>query len=113
MLIFDAIPELDDDTEFVDGEVPSAKFRLPAADAILWPWLLRMVLNHPEYIANLKAITQVYPSTRYQRCRVHKTVNVLDKLPRGQQVSAKNILHEIRMSATKADATNFSPLRSV
>jgi transposase-like protein len=51
-----------------------------------------------------KAIKQVYPATRHQRCWVHKTVNVLDKLPRGQQVSAKNILHEIWMSATKADA---------
>jgi putative transposase len=52
-----------------------------------------------------KAIKQVYPSTRHQRCWVHKTVNVLDKLPRGQHVPAKNILHEIWMSATKADAT--------
>jgi transposase-like protein len=52
-----------------------------------------------------KAIRQVYPSARHQRCWVHKTVNVLDKLPRGQQVPAKNILHEIWMSATKADAT--------
>ena len=51
-----------------------------------------------------KAIRQVYPSTRHQRCWVHKAVNVLDKLPRGQQVSAKNILHEIWMSATKEDA---------
>jgi putative transposase len=52
-----------------------------------------------------KAIKQVYPSTRHQRCWVHKTVNVLDKLPRGQHVPAKNILHEIWMSATKEDAT--------
>jgi putative transposase len=51
-----------------------------------------------------KALRQVFPSTRTQRCWVHKTVNVLDKLPRGQQVSAKNILHEIWMSATKEDA---------
>ena len=51
-----------------------------------------------------KAIKQAYPATRPQRCWVHKTVNVLDKLPRGQQVSARNILHEIWMSATKADA---------
>ena len=51
-----------------------------------------------------KALRQVFPSTRHQRCWVHKTVNVLDKLPRGQQVSAKNILHEIWMSTTKADA---------
>ena len=31
-----------------------------------------------------KALKQVYPSTRTQRCWVHKTVNVLDKLARGQ-----------------------------
>ena len=52
-----------------------------------------------------KALRQVYPSTRQQRCWVHKTVNVLDKLPRGQQVSAKAMLHEIWMAATKEDAT--------
>ena len=51
-----------------------------------------------------KALRQVYPSTRQQRCWVHKTVNVLDKLPRGQQVSAKSMLHEIWMGATKDDA---------
>jgi len=51
-----------------------------------------------------KALRQVYPSTRHQRCWVHKTVNVLDKLPRGQQVSAKSMLHEIWMAATKAEA---------
>jgi putative transposase len=51
-----------------------------------------------------KAIRQVYPSTRHQRCWVHKTVNVLDKLPRGQQVSAKSMLHEIWLAATKEDA---------
>jgi len=52
-----------------------------------------------------KALRQVYPSTRQQRCWVHKTANVLNKLPRGLQVSAKNILHEIWISATKEDAT--------
>jgi transposase-like protein len=52
-----------------------------------------------------KAIRQVYPSTRHQRCWVHKTANVLNKLPRGQQVSAKSMLHEIWMAATKDDAT--------
>ena len=51
-----------------------------------------------------KAIRQVYPSTRHQRCWVHKTVNVLDKLPKSQQPSAKAMLHEIWMSATKEDA---------
>jgi transposase-like protein len=50
-----------------------------------------------------KAIKQVYPATRHQRCWVRKTVNVLDKLPRGQQVSAKPMLHDIWMAATQAD----------
>ena len=51
-----------------------------------------------------KALRQVYPATRPQRCWVHKTVNVLDKLAHGQQVSAKSMLHEIWMAATKEDA---------
>ena len=51
-----------------------------------------------------KALRQVYPATEHQRCWVHKTVNVLDKLPQGQQVSAKSMLHEIWMAATKDDA---------
>jgi transposase-like protein len=51
-----------------------------------------------------KALRQVYPSTRQQRCWVHKTANVLDKLPKSLQVSAKEMLHAIWLSATKAEA---------
>ena len=51
-----------------------------------------------------KALRQVYPGTRQQRCWVHKTVNVLDKLPRSQQVSAKALLHAIWMAASKDEA---------
>lgn len=51
------------------------------------------------------AMAKVFPSTKQQRCWVHKTANVLDKLPRGQQSAAKAALHEIRMSATREDAT--------
>jgi len=51
-----------------------------------------------------KALRQVYPATQPQRCWVHKTVNVLDKLAHGQQVSAKSMLHEIWMAATKEEA---------
>jgi transposase-like protein len=51
-----------------------------------------------------KALRQVYPSTRHQRCWVHKMANVLNKLPRGLQVSARSILHEVWMSATKEGA---------
>ncbi|HLW86193.1 MAG TPA: transposase, partial [Candidatus Sulfotelmatobacter sp.] len=51
-----------------------------------------------------KALRQVCPSTKIQRCRVHKTVNILDKMARSQQPSAKLMLHEIWMSGTKEDA---------
>ena len=51
------------------------------------------------------ALAKVFPSTTRQRCWVHKTANVLDKLPKAQQPAAKAMLHEVWMSATKADAT--------
>jgi transposase-like protein len=50
------------------------------------------------------ALAKVFPQTRQQRCWVHKTANVLDKLPRNQQPAAKAHLHEIWMSATRNDA---------
>ena len=50
------------------------------------------------------AMAKVFPSTKQQRCWVHKTMNVLDKLPKSVQPAAKAHLHEIWMSATKADA---------
>ena len=52
-----------------------------------------------------KALPQVFATTRQQRCWVHKTANVLDKLPKSLQPAAKSKLHEIWMSATKKDAT--------
>ncbi len=51
------------------------------------------------------ALAKVFPSTRHQRCWVHKTANVLDKLPKNQQPAAKAMLHQIWMSATREDAT--------
>src|SRR5262245_35746823 len=51
-----------------------------------------------------KALPQVWPKTRDQRCWVHKTVNVLDKLPKGQQSKAKEMLHAIWMAASRAQA---------
>ncbi len=51
------------------------------------------------------ALAKLFPRTRQQRCWVHKTMNVLDKLPKGQQPAAKAALHEIWMSATREDAT--------
>jgi putative transposase len=51
-----------------------------------------------------KALPKVWPKTREQRCWVHKTVNVLDKLPKGQQAKAKEMLHEIWMAPSRAAA---------
>jgi len=51
-----------------------------------------------------KALGQVYPTTREQRCWVHKTANVLDKLPKRLQPEAKDKLHQIWMAETRADA---------
>jgi Transposase, Mutator family len=46
----------------------------------------------------------VWPKTRGQRCWVHKTANVLNKLPKSQQAKAKRALQEIWMAETKKDA---------
>lgn len=51
-----------------------------------------------------KALPQVFGTTRGQRCWVHKTANVLNKLPKSQQPKAKAALHEIWMAAARADA---------
>jgi len=40
-----------------------------------------------------KALGQVWPATREQRCWVHKIANVLDKLPKRRQPEAKKDLH--------------------
>ena len=42
-----------------------------------------------------KALPKVFPTTRTQRCWVHKTANVLDKLPKRLQPRAKEAIHEI------------------
>jgi putative transposase len=51
-----------------------------------------------------KALKQIYPKTREQRCWVHKTANVLDKMPKRLQVEAKQKLHEIWMADTREHA---------
>ncbi|NJM85545.1 MAG: IS256 family transposase [Leptolyngbyaceae cyanobacterium RM2_2_21] len=50
------------------------------------------------------ALSQVFPSTKVQRCWVHKTANVLNYLPKSQQPQAKAGLQEIYNAATKATA---------
>ena len=50
------------------------------------------------------AVRKVFPSIAEQRCWVHKTANVLNKLPKVLQGKAKAMLHEIWMAQSKADA---------
>jgi putative transposase len=51
-----------------------------------------------------KALRQVWPNTREQRCWVHKTANVLDSLPKRLREEAKERLHDIWMADTKQHA---------
>jgi len=50
------------------------------------------------------ALSNIFPTTAHQRCWVHKTANVLDKLPKRLQSEAKYMLHEIYHSDTKRHA---------
>ena len=50
------------------------------------------------------ALAKVYPETRVQRCWVHKTANVLNKVPKSVQPKMKKSLHEIWMAQTREDA---------
>jgi len=51
-----------------------------------------------------KAMRQVWDTTKVQRCWVHKTANVLDKLPKASQPKAKGMLHEIYLAESRAAA---------
>jgi putative transposase len=51
-----------------------------------------------------KALEQVSPATRHQRCTVHKTANILDKLPLSIQPAAKADLREIWSAPDRATA---------
>jgi len=50
------------------------------------------------------AVDEVFPGVKHQRCWVHKTANVLDKLPRGVQSKAKAMLHEMYQAERKEQA---------
>ena len=51
-----------------------------------------------------RALEEVSPTTRHQRCTVHKTANVLDKLPKSVQPAAKSDLREIWAAPDRATA---------
>ena len=49
------------------------------------------------------AAAEVFPTTRGQRCWVHKTANVLEKMPRSVQSKAKRMIHDIYRAETKKE----------
>lgn len=51
-----------------------------------------------------KAIDQVFPGTRHQRCWVHKTANVFNKFPKPMAAAIKSDLQDIHHAATRAEA---------
>ena len=54
-----------------------------------------------------KALEEVSPTTRHQRCTVHKTVNVLDKLPKFVQPAAIGLCPIPRRDVSKADRADL------
>ena len=50
------------------------------------------------------ALRKVFSQTREQRCWVHKTANILNKMPKSVQPKAKNDLHEIWMAERRENA---------
>jgi transposase-like protein len=47
------------------------------------------------------ALEEEFPACRHQRCWVHKTANVLDKMAKSVQISAKKHIHEMYLAPTK------------
>lgn len=50
------------------------------------------------------ALDEVFPETRRQRCWVHKTANILDKMPKRVQPDAKKLIHEMYLAETRKQA---------
>ena len=51
-----------------------------------------------------KAVTKLWPETDQQRCWVHKTANVMEKLPKAMQPKVKEALHNIWQAETRKEA---------
>jgi transposase-like protein len=50
------------------------------------------------------ALREIYPNTKEQRCWVHKTANILDKMPKSVQSKAKEKIHDIYKADTREQA---------
>ena len=70
----------------------------------------RPSLSHPSWptgdgaLGFWKALEEVSPTTRHQRCTVHKTVNVLDKLPESVPPAGQRSLREVWAAPDRATA---------
>jgi transposase-like protein len=51
-----------------------------------------------------KALNKLYPETKQQRCWVHKTKNVLDKVPKATQPKMKQALKDLYLAESKTQA---------
>src|SRR6059058_818429 len=89
---------------------PDLTGRLPEPECAIGDYELRGLNVPPQLVIAdgalgfWKAAGEVWPKTRGQRCWVHKTANVLTKLPKSQHARAKRALEEIWMADTKKDA---------
>ncbi len=54
------------------------------------------------------AIEEEYPKTKHQKCWVHKTANILNKLPKSLQGKAKGMLHDVYRAPSKSEAEKAS-----
>lgn len=50
------------------------------------------------------ALSKIYPECKHQRCWVHKTANVLNKIPKSTQPKVKQAMYDIWMAETKKEA---------
>jgi transposase-like protein len=50
------------------------------------------------------ALREIFPATQEQRCWVHKTANVLNKMPKSIQPKAKSMLQDIWLAETRKQA---------
>jgi len=50
------------------------------------------------------ALGEEYPETKWQRCWVHKTANILDKMPKSVQSKAKSMIQDMYMADTEENA---------
>lgn len=48
-----------------------------------------------------KALDEIWPETKRQRCWVHKTANILNKMPQSIQNKAKSMIHEMYMAESE------------